>query len=204
MSLSREDGVLIYPTDTVWGIGGCILSKKNYDEINIIKNINTNKPVSILFSCIDHIREYFELPKSISDEWMKSFFNLETTLGLPLKWAKKDIPSWIFQESDFVCIRCLQDDFFKTLVDSLKGKAVITTSLNLSGDAPILNKDDAQAFREKHAPSAKIVPSDKLVLSGHSSTIVRFLNSKEIQVIRKGQRFEDVLKQLEILSARVL
>ena len=204
MNLSKQNGVIIYPTDTVWGIGGCILSKKNYDEINIIKKINTNKPVSILFSCIDHIREYFELPKIISDDWMESFFNLETTLGLPIEWAKKDIPSWIFQESDFVCIRCLQGSFFKDLVDGLKGKAVITTSLNLSGEEPILNKADAQAFHEKHAPSASIVYSDQLVLSGHSSTIVRFLNPQEIDVIRKGQRFEDVLKQLEILSARIL
>ena len=204
MNVTKENGVLIYPTDTVWGIGGCILSKKNYDQINTIKKINTNKPVSILFSCIDHIREYFELPESITDDWMKSFFGLETTLGLPIEWAKKDIPSWISQGSDFVCIRCLQGDFFRGLVDGLEGKAVITTSLNLSGESPILNKDDAQVFREKHAPSATIVQSDQLVLSGHSSTIVRFLNSEEIHIIRKGQRFEDVLKTFEVLSARVL
>ena len=204
MSGLEESNVLIYPTDTVWGIGGCILSKKNYEEVNKIKKINTNKPVSILFSSISDIREYFNLPQNISDEWMDHFFSLETTLGLPIDWAKKEIPSWIFQESDFVCIRCLQDDFFKNLVGGLSGKAIITTSLNLNGEAPILNQSDAQGFREKHAPSASIIQSDKQLLSGHSSTIVRFLASQEIQVIRKGQRFEDVLKQLEILSARVL
>ena len=59
MSLSKENGVLIYPTDTVWGIGGCILSKKNYDEINIIKKINTNKPVSILFSLYRSYKRIF-------------------------------------------------------------------------------------------------------------------------------------------------
>ena len=121
-----------------------------------------------------------------------------------IDWAKKEIPSWIFQESDFVCIRCLQDDFFKNLVGGLSGKAIITTSLNLNGEPPILNQSDAQVFREKHAPSASIIQSDKQLLSGHSSTIVRFLASQEIQVIRKGQRFEDVLKQLKVLSARVL
>lgn len=199
-----DNGVLIYPTDTVWGIGGCILSKENYDQINIIKKINTNKPVSILFSCIEHIREYFELPKKISDDWMESFFSLETTLGLPLEWAKKEIPSWISQDSDFVCIRCLQGGFFRDLIGRSKGKAVITTSLNISGEAPILNKNEAQVFREEHAPNSSIFHSDQLLLSGHSSTIVRFLNSQEIHVIRKGQRFADVLKKLEVLSARVL
>ena len=79
-SIKRKWGFNI-SHDTVWGIGGCIHSKKNYDEINIIKKINTNKPVSILFFPIDHIREYFELPKIISDNWMESFFKLETTLG---------------------------------------------------------------------------------------------------------------------------
>ena len=63
---------------------------------------------------------------------------------------------------------------------------------------------DAYAFKEKYAPNSTLINSKKLALSGHSSTIVRFITSQEIEVIRKGQQFEDVLKQLKVLSARVL
>jgi len=204
MSESKESQVLIYPTDTVWGIGGCIFSEENYKEINKIKKTSTKKPVSILFSCIADIKEYFDFPKSISNEWMESFFSLETTLGVPLDWSKKEIPPWIFQESDFICIRCLQEPFLKRLVSNMRGKAIITTSLNLKGEDPILNQSDAYIFRDKYAPNSPLINSEKLALSGHSSTIVRLFTSEEIEIIRKGQRFEDVLKQLTVLSARVL
>ena len=90
MSDLKENQVLIYPTDTVWGIGGCILSERNYLEVNKIKQTSNKKPVSILFSCIEDVREYFSFPEEVSNEWMESFFRMETTLGLPLAWAKRN------------------------------------------------------------------------------------------------------------------
>jgi tRNA threonylcarbamoyl adenosine modification protein (Sua5/YciO/YrdC/YwlC family) len=53
-----RDGVIIYPTDTVYGIGCSLFSKKAIDRIYQIKNQSTSKPFSFVCSDLSHISEY--------------------------------------------------------------------------------------------------------------------------------------------------
>lgn len=190
-----NDQVIIYPTDTVWGLGGSVFSQKAYDEIALIKKTNHTKPLSIMFSSIEMICEYFTLPDFMNEQWLKEFFSLETTLGLPLSFLKKEFPAWLTAKSPMVSIRFVDSDLIKKVGESFK-TPFFTTSLNLTKEAPIINFKAALEFRNMHAPGLLIFGDESHQLSGESSTIVFYDPDKKInfQIIRSGRNILEIQK----------
>ncbi|MFA6236480.1 MAG: Sua5/YciO/YrdC/YwlC family protein [Bacteriovorax sp.] len=201
MSKINND-IYIYPTDTVWGIGCSIYSRSGYEKIADIKKSEKNKPLSIMFGSIDDVVKYFQLPEGMTSVWMKNFFKLETTLGLPLKFAKIPIPEWVSGGSDFISLRCLETEAVKFIYHELHAP-FFSTSLNITGDAPITELSAALNFQKKYAPGTHLVNSSLTTeLSGSSSTIVFFKKKLEFEIIREGKRIIEVKEQLKKLSGR--
>lgn len=194
------DSTFVYPTDTVWGIGGSIYSKRSFEYIARVKNVTTNKPLSVMFSSIEMLKEYISLPDIFSDEWLKSFFLLETSLLVSKKMCFKEIPKWITSGSDFVSIRCVDNLSIRDIIESVKAP-ITSTSLNMTGSPPITNYSDALDFKEKYATDAIFRNSQKHNLSGESSTLVKFVDFKNIEILRVGRNHEKVKELFKLLPA---
>jgi L-threonylcarbamoyladenylate synthase len=190
--MNIQSSVTIYPTDTVWGIGASIYDQNAYKEISRIKKTNEDKPLSVMFTDIDHLMKSFSFPKEMTKEWLSIFFSMESTLGLPLLTAKIRIPPWVHGSSDMVSVRLSSNPNLKTMTAPF-----FTTSLNITGQPPITTLSDAEKFWQIHAPSAKFISTSSLKLSGESSTIV-FFKDKAFHVIRKGRLIEEIKKHLEL------
>lgn len=202
---SKLDQIYIYPTDTVWGIGCSIYSENGYDQIAEIKKAPKNKPLSIMFSSIEELTKCFDFPAKITPAWLKEFFALETTLGFPLKAAKIKIPKWATGDSEFVSLRCLDSDVIKKILEETRAP-FFTTSLNISGEPPIIDSSVALHFQKVHARDAQFIDSLEAhgQLSGAGSTIV-FVNEKlNYEIKREGKRIEDVKKHLRKISVNHL
>lgn len=200
---NSHDEILIYPTDTVWGIGCSLYSQLGHNQIADIKKTSKDKPLSIMFSSVDVILKSFDLPKDVTKQWLIDFFKLETTLGIPVRSAKIEIPPWSHGESSFVTLRCLETNVVKEIYDRL-GAPFFTTSLNLTGEPPIVEELDAINFQKRHAPSARLIRGGAGVttqdLSGSSSTIVFIDESGKVEIKREGKRIEDVKNHISQLA----
>lgn len=195
MKLINED-IFIYPTDTVWGIGASIYSQNAYQSIAAIKRTSDDKPLSIMFTDATVLYNSFNFPDIMTLSWLRNYFKLESTLLIPIKIAKILIPSWITAKSEFVSIRCLEHTELKK-ISEIALAPFITTSLNLTGDPPIVGFEDAKKFQEAYAPDAQLIGDSSHNLSGSSSTIVIFrINSFEI--IRVGLKVEEIKKHLKL------
>lgn len=194
-----NDQIFIYPTDTVWGIGCSIYSKKGYERIAEIKKSDSTKPLSILFASINELVGSFRFPSEMSASWLREFFKLESTLGIPKSEALIEIPLWATGDSRFVSIRSMETEATKSIYQSLK-TPFFTTSLNITGQSPITTLEEAKLFQQMHAPDATIVSKMDKPLSGSSSSIVFIDETKKVSIIRKGQKINDVLELLEKLK----
>lgn len=194
------DEIFIYPTDTVWGIGCSIYSETGHDEIARIKKSSKNKPLSIMFGSIEEVMNSFHIPKAMSRDWLSDFFKLETTLGLEIKASKIKIPKWATGDSGFVNIRCLETDVVKQMFQEI-GAPFFTTSLNISGEPPIVEMSEAMNFQKTFAPRARFINSraknSSRQLSGFSSTIVFINENEQFEIKREGKRIEDVKKMIK-------
>jgi L-threonylcarbamoyladenylate synthase len=195
MKLNSES-VFIYPTDTVWGIGASIQSQSAQKKIAAIKRTADDKPLSIMFTDINILCKSFNFPDSMSKSWLRNYFKLESTLGVPLKISRIPIPSWVTAKSDLVSIRCLEHPELKEIGETLKAP-FITTSLNLTGEPPIINFQDAKQFQMAYAPEAEFFGDSSHNLSGRSSTIV-FFRGNHFEIIREGLKVEEIKKHLKL------
>ena len=194
MKLNNES-VFIYPTDTVWGIGASIYSQSAQKNIASIKKTSEDKPLSIMFTDIKALYNSFNFPDFMSLSWLRNYFKFESTLIIPIKIAKILIPSWITGKSGFVSIRCLEHTELKMISEKIAAP-FITTSLNLTGDEPIVNFKEAKEFQETYAPNAEFIGDISHNLSGRSSTIVIY-KMNQFEIVRVGLKIEEIKKHLK-------
>ncbi|MBF0359563.1 MAG: Sua5/YciO/YrdC/YwlC family protein [Oligoflexia bacterium] len=209
-SSSSSSNIYIYPTDTVWGIGGSILKQDVYLKIMSIKKITHPRPVSILFSEAEEIEKYFNLPPKFSKSFFEEFFSFESTLGLPINLIKdhSTIPRWLYQESEIVAIRMLKYYWIKEIIQNVNAP-IITTSLNLTDSSPILSYNEALSFKKEYAPSALIVEmkvgiensQNNLQLSGTPSSIVYLDHQQKLKTIREGRYYKELKNLLTYTSS---
>ncbi len=189
--------LFIYPTDTVWGIGGNIFSHEAYKHLLQVKKIEGERPFSILFSSIDNIYEYFDLPKKLSVDWYEKFFTYESTLLLNKNLIIRDIPIRVIGE-EFVSIRLLKFKEIKRLMQDAHGP-VITTSFNIQGMPPLTLLEDVEKLMASIGQDVnnsfnwELVNICDATLSGYSSTIVAL--SRDGFVIKREGRHIDKLRE---------
>lgn len=178
----------LYPTDTVWGMGGHYLQEDVHDRILEIKRREL-KPFSLLLSNMEMLHDFLSphlLEKKLGKNYL-DFFCLETTILWPLDQIQKDIPYWICFDSPLLGIRLLPNSELLFPISS--------TSLNISGEDPIVSEKEAFNF-SKRIKETFYFPKLPFCPNGKASTIVSF--EKELPVIvREGARVEDVQSFLD-------
>ncbi len=192
-----SERVFIYPTDTVWGIGGSIHTKGMALLVNKIKGHQEVKPLSVLFLNLDMLSDYFML-ELLDRDWLIHLFQLEATLGLPVSWLKKEIPKEAYSGSDFICVRVLDTNEISSMF-SVSGGPVYTTSFNLKGEAALSSLEKVKSLKEKIAPNAQLFESTE-TLSGHSSTIVIISETEDFKILRSGTRVGEIEEHLKLLT----
>lgn len=127
----RDGGVIIYPTDTIYGLGCDIYNAKAIARIARIKNVEPKK-AQFSFVCADlsHITDY---AKSIDTP---TFRLLKNALPGPYTFileASKQVPKALKTKKDTVGIRVPDHNICHEIVDAL-GHPIMSTSLPMEED----------------------------------------------------------------------
>lgn len=157
----NQGGIIIYPTDTLYGLGADIFNKKAIKRIFQIKGRNSKKPISVMVSSIAEIKKLAYLNKK-QEEIIGGLLPGPFTVILK---KKKIVSDLITAGSQKVGIRIPDSKFCQRLAKNLP---ITTTSANLSGQKPTLNfKKLVKMFGKK---IDLIVKGQNL--SGKPSTII--------------------------------
>ncbi|MBF0312236.1 MAG: Sua5/YciO/YrdC/YwlC family protein [Oligoflexia bacterium] len=201
--MKEHNTIYIYPTDTVWGIGGSIYSESAFLQVMQIKKVQFPRPVSVLVSSLETLAQFVSLDDlPFSTEVLQKVFASECSLGVPLELLKQSVPTWIYQGSDSVLFRCLAYPWILQIVHDLGGAPIVTTSLNLTSDPPISDWEGAERFWQTYAADAKFIHKRECLQalptfspSGQASTII-FLKKAPagcsgkqpcLQIVREGR-----------------
>ena len=126
--LLQNGKTLLYPTDTIWGLGCDATNQEAVDAIFKIKNRPKNKPLIALVADVDMLSKYVtKLPKNIESLLGT---NVPTTLIYP---QGKDLAKGVLSENGSVAIRIPQPSIALKIVKNF-GKPLVSTSANLSGE----------------------------------------------------------------------
>lgn len=173
LEVNLTDEVVIFETDTVYGIGCLVDSKKGVEKIYDIKRRDGNKPLAILCANEEQVKEIV-VDYSLGEELGRLYWPGALTLILP---KKNIIPDYITSGYNTVGVRIPNDEIALSILERFGPMAV--TSLNLSTEPATLLYAEALKFDDK---------VDYLVkgkdLSGISSTVYDCVGKK---VLRQGE-----------------
>jgi len=182
----QHGGIIIYPTDTVYGIGCSIENKNAIEKIYLIKRQREDKPFSFVCSDLTHISSYAHVSNA-AFKIMKRLIPGPYTFILPAQ-RMKNLPKILVSKRKTVGIRVPASPTALALVHAL-GHPVLSTSVT-SPDGEILNDPDeiGQQFKnrvEMILDSGPLVsePSTVIDLTGNEAEVIRY-GSGSIELLR--------------------
>ena len=182
----QNGGLIIYPTDTVYGLGCDITNTKALEKIAKIKGVKLDK-ANFSFVCNDlsHLSDYVKQIDSSTFKLLKRALPGAYTFILP---GSKSLPS-VFKKKKTVGIRVPDNNIARKLVETLENP-IVSTSIHDDDDV-IEYTTDPELIYEKWKDIVDIV-IDGGYGDNEASTVID-LTSDEPEIIREGKGSLDVL-----------
>ena len=184
----KNGGVIIYPTDTVYALGGDITQPKVLEKICKLKGIKLEKAnFSFVCSNLSHLSEFTKpIPNHI-------FRIMKKALPGPYTFileANKNVPKLLKQNKDNIGIRVPDNLICKAIVEQL-GNPIISTSLHDSSDDILEYFSDPEVIHNEYEKKVDIVV-DGGFGNIYASTVID-CSGDEIIVVREGLGSLDIL-----------
>ena len=134
LEVLKAGGTLLYPTDTIWGIGCDATNQRAVQKIYSIKSRSEAKSLIILIDDFEKLSTYVESVPEITGDLLASITNPVTII---YSIARRLAPNVVASDGT-IAIRIVKDDFCKELIRQF-GKPIVSTSANMSGfEAPAI------------------------------------------------------------------
>lgn len=178
VDLLEHGGVIIYPTDTVYGMGCDITKARAVERVARIKGIKPEKArFSFICSDLSHLSDYARHVDNITFKMMKSYLPGPYTFILN---ASNQVPKSIKQKRKTVGIRIPDNNIILEIVRQL-GRPILTTSLK-KDDQILEYPTDPELIYEEYRDLVDVVidggyggiiPSTVLDCSGDEPELIR-------------------------------
>lgn len=176
VNVLRGGGVIIYPTDTVYGISCDIFNKEALERIFEIKNDSANKLFSFVCSDLKDIAKYAKV-SDYAYRTMKHLLPGPYTFILP---AAKEVPKKLWSKRKTVGIRVPNHLVSLTLVSELGNPIISTSTTNRKGEI-LYNPEEIKNIFSTHVD----LMLSSGYLQGDPSSVVD-LSEDTPEVIREG------------------
>lgn len=174
----KKNGVLLMPTDTVYGLSGRAFSIDAFQKINIIKQRPKHKRLILLVANFEMLQNYV----SVSPFVLQKLKAIQTPTTV-IYTKTKQLPAHLLADDGTIAIRVVKGVEWLQQFISKVGEPILSTSANISGQKMPLSFNEIDE---------KILNQVDFVLTGEekntlvkSSQIIRFKDNNEIIYIRK-------------------
>ncbi|MDO8557755.1 MAG: L-threonylcarbamoyladenylate synthase [bacterium] len=174
-----QGGVMVYPTDTVYGLGTNALDERAIEKVFLIKERVKQKPISVAVKDVAMARR-IAVVSAVAEKFLARVWPGAVTVILP----KRSVAPDILTGGGPIGLRCFKNDFLEMLFSRIDFP-LTTTSANISGEPPVsdIRALRAQFKNKKHLPDL-IVDAGTLRPSPASTVID--ITGNEPKMVRVG------------------
>ena len=185
----KNSGLVIYPTDTVYGLGADAFDRQAVLRVFEAKQRRLDKPISIAVASVEQAREVVEW-NNAANVIAKKFFPGPLTIILK---KKAKFPDELTAGEDKIGIRIPNHPVALELI-KLVGNPITTTSANISGQPDPRTAEEAVKQIGKKVDFVLDAGKCKI---GEPSTVID-LTAGKVEIIRKGSLSKATIE--EVLS----
>ena len=178
----KNDGIITFVTDTVWGLGCLPQSEKAVKKIYEIKHRESKKPLILMSYDIYPLLNYVKNPiEKTAQMLIKKYFPGALTIVLE---KSKITPDYLTSGLPTVGIRVPDNETFAEICKNIEGGVLATTSANISGEPPALTYEEAVKYVGDKTDL--VIPSNGFEAKGTASTVAGFKDGNII-IYRMGE-----------------
>ena len=186
--LIKQGKIVVFPTETVYGIGTNGLDEQAVKKLYNVKQRPLNKPISLLVSNMEMVNQIAKDITEIEYKIMEKFFPGPLTIIL----KKKDIvPDLLTAGQNTVGVRMPSNEIARKLVEAA-GVPIAAPSANLSGEPSGTNLQNTKQYFKDNVHF--YIDGGECEI-GLSSTIVQVIDGKP-QILRQGSITLEQINQI--------
>lgn len=179
LKVLKAGGTILYPTDTIWGVGCDATNAAAVDKIYHLKKRIEGKSLIILLDDFKRIGDYVVEVPEVAADLVRS---VDTPLTIIYSQAK-NLPTNVIARDQSIAIRIVRNAFCCRLIRAF-GKPIVSSSANISGEPP------PQTFKNigrqiLEGVDYVVDPSLDDIRTIKTSRIIRLEASGEFRIIRK-------------------
>ncbi|MFY7816106.1 L-threonylcarbamoyladenylate synthase [Chryseobacterium taeanense] len=178
IQILKSGGTILYPTDTIWGIGCDATNIEAVNKIFDIKKREKNKSMIILVESEKRLQDLVDVP-----EMAWEIIDLSEKPVTIVYENPRGLPKELLAEDGSIGIRLVKNDFCKKLITKLN-KPLVSTSANFSGEKSPLKFSDISSEILDLVDYA--VEEDREKVSKYpGSSVIKIWNDNRIKVLRE-------------------
>ena len=178
LEILHKGGIILYPTDTIWGIGCDATNSEAVDKIIVLKQRPTVKSMIVLLADARQINRYTSHAEPFISEYLEKTDRPTTVIYE----GALGIAENLISEDGSIAIRIVKEDFCRHLIKRFR-KPIVSTSANRSGDEPPKDFNGiSTAILQGVDYTVKYRQQDRT--AGHASILIRFNKNREPIVLR--------------------
>ena len=174
----KSGGTILYPTDTVWGIGCDATNPKAIKKVYSIKKRSTEKPLILLMNNADLLLNYVESVPQIAYKIINTASRPTTIIyNNPI-----NLPNMLIHQNT-IAIRVLQDSNLKELLN-IFAKPITSTSANITGNQ---TPDKLENIDNDIKNAVDYIIPESFMnrpVATKASKLIKLSNNSKIEVIR--------------------
>ncbi len=175
-SLLKRGGVIAYPTDTIYGLGGDAFNQEVYHNVRILKGREGNKPFPFIMDKAERLAEWGILLNPLAAAVVEEFWPGPVSIVIEDTGI---LPAIALDERRTFCVRVPANKISRALAGSVGG-LIIATSANAAGGKPAHTAREAAEFFKGEidavvdgGASASELPSTIVDATGQKMVILR-------------------------------
>ncbi len=145
VTLLKQGKILLYPTDTIWGIGCDATNTKAVDKVFKLKNRHKQKSMIVLLDSADKLSLYVDEVPQIARDLIE---NAASPITIVYNRAR-NLSKKLIAPDGSIAIRIVKDDYCLEVIKEL-GHPLVSTSANISGEpTPQIFNQIAEIIKER-------------------------------------------------------
>lgn len=174
----REGKTILYPTDTIWGIGCDATNAKAVKKVFNVKQRVESKSLIVLLDSVDFLHNYMKEVPFVA-------YDLIESMDTPLTIIYPDavgLAKNVIASDQSIAIRIVKDEFCRELIRQF-GKPIVSTSANISNEAaPLAYSKISDQIKNKVDYTVNLYQNS--INEVKPSTIIKLGIDGEFEIIR--------------------
>jgi L-threonylcarbamoyladenylate synthase len=130
VAILKKGGIILYPSDTIWGIGCDAQNRKAIGKLFKLKKRDTGKQMIILANSLEEVSRYVKTIPEVVPDLLKIYLR-PLTIIYP---GAINLPDNLTGKDKTIAIRVVRNTLCESIIHGL-GNPIVSTSANVSGNS---------------------------------------------------------------------